>query len=358
MILILLPVFLAILYLALAALYARRTHKIPFLAQKDRWAIALWRGPSPLHLASGRDAPALTAADVTDVQAEFVADPFLVREGGLWHLFFEVLNRRSALGEIGHATSRDGVLWRYDRIVLKEPFHLSYPQVFRWEGEWYMVPESMGDRSVRLYRASAFPGGWELASTLLSGQGYVDPTLLRHEGRWWLFVIHPKHHLHLYFSEALEGPWREHPQSPLLQGDPHAARPAGRVVSDAGRLIRFSQDGVPWYGRRVLAFEITELTPERYRERPLGPVLLPGEGWNRDGMHHLDPQPDGEGGWIAAVDGFRKYWSVEPSRKNWGDVRQTFFFPWRLDEEQPPKSPEQRDHAGGGKMVRGRHPEP
>lgn len=337
MILVLVPLALAAILAGAAALYAARTRKIPFLAQKDRWAVALWRGDSPLSLAPSGDAPLLTAADVTDVPAEFVADPFLAEESGRRHLFFEVLNARTGRGEIGLASSDDGVLWRYERIVLREPFHLSYPQVFRWEGEWYMVPETMGAREVRLYRARRFPDLWEGAGTLLSGEGYVDPTLVRRDGLWWLFVIHPKHHLHLYYARDLTGPWTEHPLSPLFRGDPRASRPAGRIVEEGGRLLRFSQDGVPWYGRRVLAFEILELTPERYRERPLGPVLSPGDGWNRDGMHHIDPHPDGKGGWVAAVDGFAKYWSFEPRREKWGDVRQTFFFPCRKDRARSPR---------------------
>ena len=39
-------------------------------------------------------------------------------------------------------------------IVLAEPFHLSYPYVFEWQGSHYMIPESGAAKSVRLYRAS------------------------------------------------------------------------------------------------------------------------------------------------------------------------------------------------------------
>jgi len=36
--------------------------------------------------------PVLNAQDVTDVQANEVADPFMVRENDIWYMFFEVLN--------------------------------------------------------------------------------------------------------------------------------------------------------------------------------------------------------------------------------------------------------------------------
>ena len=49
-------------------------------------------------------------------------------------------------------------------IVLDEPFHLSYPQVFQWQGAWYMTVESAGARRVSLYRATDFPLRWERTS--------------------------------------------------------------------------------------------------------------------------------------------------------------------------------------------------
>src|SRR5579871_836262 len=110
------------------------------------WSIAIYSGDSPLRLASapGVFNPVLSAANVTDVPARFVADPFMVKVDNLWHMFFEVLNNTPNLGEIGHATSKDALNWQYQRIVLKEPFHLSYPYVFRWNDDFYMTPETLG----------------------------------------------------------------------------------------------------------------------------------------------------------------------------------------------------------------------
>jgi hypothetical protein len=61
------------------------------------WSIAMYTGPSPLHLsaAPGASNPVISAADVKDVPARFVADPFMVNVDGLWHMFFEVLNNHS-----------------------------------------------------------------------------------------------------------------------------------------------------------------------------------------------------------------------------------------------------------------------
>jgi hypothetical protein len=191
--------------------------------------------------------------------------------------------------------------------VLAEPFHLSYPLVFEAEGEVYLLPETLGAGAARLYRATSAPGGFEPVADLVPGR-LADSTVFFHAGRWWLFTCPaPARHdtLELYFADVLVGPWRRHPQSPLVVGDPRTARPAGRVVEYEGRLFRFAQECVPRYGSKVCAFEIVELGPERYREIAAGPALAPtGTGWNGEGMHHLDAHRLADGSWLAVVDGY------------------------------------------------------
>ena len=46
-------------------------------------------------------------------------------------------------GDIGVAVSEDsGLTWKHLGIALDEPWHLSYPFLFRWEGQVYMMPEA------------------------------------------------------------------------------------------------------------------------------------------------------------------------------------------------------------------------
>jgi hypothetical protein len=112
--------------------------------------------------------------------------------------------------------------------------------------------------------------------------------------------------LRLYFARDLEGPWKEHPRSPLITNDKRYARPAGRILQIDDHLIRFAQDCLPNYGTRVRAFEINELTRNTYREEEHAnsPVLSPSEqDWNAMGMHHVDAHRQNDGRWIACVDG-------------------------------------------------------
>jgi hypothetical protein len=278
----------------------------------DYWAIGMYRGRSPLSLDPAADIPlpVLAAGHVRDADAAFVADPFMLPSASGWNMFFEVMNRTSGRGEIGLATSPDGTSWNYECVVLAEPFHLSYPCVFEWEGEHFMVPESSTAERIFLYRARRYPAEWELHHVLLSGLPFNDSSLFRHDGRWWMLTETSSDlrsdTLRLYHTDDLRGPWQEHPHSPIVEGDASIARPAGRVVTFEGRLVRYAQDCAGVYGTHVRAFEILELTPSVYRERPAldRPLLGPGEhGWNDLGMHHVDPHEIGPGRWLACVDG-------------------------------------------------------
>ena len=301
-----------------AAVSILKLGAVPFVTREKRWSIGIYSGPSPfaLHAADTVVNPVLSALDVTDVPAKFVADPFMIRKDPAWYMFFEVLNEKSRHGEIGFATSRDALHWRYGGIVLTEPFHLSYPYVFAVDNQYYMIPESGEARSIRLYTSQDFPTRWTLAATLVDGVAFVDSSVVQYERTWFLFTeTRPSADdtLGLYYADMLAGPWREHPQSPIVTHDAHTSRPAGRVVVLNGKLFRYAQDDAPSYGARVFAFEITDLTRTSYRERPVGEfpiVAASGDGWNAAGMHHVDAHALGENAWIACVDGAQRHWAI------------------------------------------------
>jgi len=280
---------------------------------RETWAIGIYEGPSPLTLspAVGISNPILSAQSVTDVNARFVADPFMIQNETGCHLFFEVLNEQRNTGEIGYAFSGNGQQWHYRKIVLRERYHLSYPYVFSWNGHYYMIPECMKS------------GGIQRVVTLVrrtrTVTAIVDPSIIHYRNRWYLFSYAMKQKsLHLFTAAALEGPWTEHPKSPVLSGSPHFARPGGRVIEHGDSIYRYTQDEVPLYGSRVWAFRITELSETAYSEEAVAdcPVIQAGnQWWNSAGMHTVDPHQRDSGEWFAFVDGFRIQHSMQ-NRKN------------------------------------------
>ena len=275
------------------------------------WSIGIFEGTSPFILAQTKDTenPVISARDVSDVEAAFVADPFMVKKNRKYFMFFEVLNLQTYTGDIGYAVSEDGTNWQYQKIILDETFHLSYPCIYEWEGSYYMIPESGDDLSIRLYLAKSFPEGWEYIGNLMSGEDYSDPTAFYHDNKWWMFAT-KKHSgsLYLFYSDNLERGWEAHPMNPIITGNKHIARSAGRIFSYDNKMYRLAQDDFPIYGLQVYAIEITELNETSYQEssEPISIVKMTGKDWNSEGMHHVDLHLiDNE--WHAVVDG-RKRW--------------------------------------------------
>ncbi|MEZ4714973.1 MAG: hypothetical protein R2851_02610 [Caldilineaceae bacterium] len=137
------------------------------------WSISICHVTDPRHLtpAATRRRPCSAALDVNDVPASFVADPTTPARRVLAatrHMFFEVWNDDTEQGE--RSATRPvamGGAWRYERMALRMPYHLSYPFVFAREGAHYMVPETPGRRSQSLC-GRRFPS---LAQAAPAGRG-------------------------------------------------------------------------------------------------------------------------------------------------------------------------------------------
>jgi hypothetical protein len=273
------------------------------------WSIGILTGKSldSLREPDGVKNPVLSIADITDRRAIFLADPFLFRGKDHWHLFFELFDAALVRGVIGHATSKDGLCWKYQGVVLQDDVHLSYPYVFESDGEIYLIPETKKAREVRLYRATNFPNAWKFEKVLLHGR-FADASVVKYENRWWMFAAYGAYSLCIYHADKVEGPWRRHLWPRFYFRNKSKARPGGRALVRDGKIIRFVQDAKLRYGHQLRAFEVDILTRNRFKEHEIldRPVLTPGTGeWNCIGMHHMDAQQLADGSLLAIVDGAR-----------------------------------------------------
>jgi len=259
--------------------------------------------------------PVLTSDDVTEFgDAHFVADPFLMGDpDGTLHMFFEVFNRhRTPTAAIGHATSTDGGrAWSYNQLVLERPIHLSFPYVFRYAGEYYMIPDKWsrdGTAPIDLYRANPFPEEWtRVARIVAPDRPLYDFVAFRWRDRWW-GIAGDGSDMAVFHSDELEHDhWDPHPENPVVTDRPSGARPAGRPLVCQDHVELFVQDCTSQYGTQVRAFRIRRLSRSEYGdvERENSPILEPADerlGWNSGRMHHIDPWYTGQE-WLCLVDG-------------------------------------------------------
>jgi len=207
-------------------------------------------------------------------QDRFYADPFLFEKGGKTFLFFEDFRYEEGRAVISCCELGSDGTPGQPFEVLRCPFHLSYPFVFEFEGEVYMIPETRGNRMVELYRATNFPTAWIAEAVLFSDVHVVDATIHELNGRFWMFAgvsngrYSNSDELCLFFADAPRGPWTPHVANPVVS-DVRRARPAGRLFYDQGRLIRPSQDCGKAYGYAIAFSEILTLTETEYEEREI-----------------------------------------------------------------------------------------
>jgi hypothetical protein len=205
-------------------------------------------------------------------QDRFWADPFVWLQDGEFYLFIEELFYSTGRGTINCLTLNEDLEVIANQVVLEKPYHLSYPFIFRHNGQIYMLPETKHNNQVELYRCGHFPNQWVFEKALLKNIRALDSTLLQFNGKWWLFTNVQEEGgsgwdtLYLYYSDSpLSDHWTSHPCNPIVK-DIYSARPAGRIFRHNGELIRPSQDCSVDYGYAMNFNRITTLTETSYAE--------------------------------------------------------------------------------------------
>lgn len=225
----------------------------------------------------------------------FWADPFAWSQGGRRFIFFEEYPFETRIGRISVLElGADLTPLGPARPIIDEPRHLSYPFVFRYEDQIYLIPESAGSRRIDLYRCTSFPFEWTWERTLMEGVNAADATLFEHDNRWWLFCAARQGKIRIneslfgfHAQSPLSEHWTPHPGNPLVL-DYSGGRPGGRIFrAPSGQLIRPAQDSVPRYGYGLRLKAIDTLTPESYAEHEIWHAnARDSGGWRA--MHHLD----------------------------------------------------------------------
>jgi len=222
------------------------------------------------------------------------ADPLVIYKDNKYYIFIEELLYSNKKGYIALMMMDEQGRYTKPEKILERPYHLSYPFVFEYKGDYYMIHGDPTNKTVEVYKCIEFPRKWEFHKKLIEGIKAVDATLFYHHDKWWLFVGVPNYEgetrwdeLFLFYADnPLSDRWMSHPQNPIVS-DVRKARPAGRIFEYDKNIFRPAQNGSKSYGYGLSFNRIDVLNEKEYQEREIESIQ---PTWDRkiNGIHTFD----------------------------------------------------------------------
>ncbi len=202
------------------------------------------------------------------------ADPFLYEREGVLYLFYEVFDLIERRGKEGYSYLKNDGNWSDPRIIIDEPFHLSFPYIFDYNGDVFIMPEMSGDYSLKAYKAISFPDKWEVSDVILPDVYACDSVLIEFSDKRYLLTNEMFHNVpngqysscwvknYLYEMDGLKA---VEDGVKIAEGD-FGIRNAGKIFDEKGVLYRIGQDcRNRLYGCGMVLFEIESIVP--YKEK-------------------------------------------------------------------------------------------
>ena len=198
------------------------------------------------------------------------ADPFLFNYKGVKYLFAELFDKKENIGKLGYCIYNNGKFSDWS-VIIEETYHLSYPNVFTFENNVFIVPEANESGSLYAYKAVDFPCKWQKCRPIIKGRKLVDTTFLNYKNQHLLFTyeIVPNNNKKLFvYSIDNEGAIGNYYDG-YISNDDSSSRPGGNFFEYESKMIRVSQDCEKDYGSAVVFSEIYECSKNAYSEKQI-----------------------------------------------------------------------------------------
>lgn len=197
------------------------------------------------------------------------ADPFVFEHNNKLYIFYEAFDLVEKIGKLGYSVL-EGEKFSDPQIVIVEKCHLSFPYIFVYNDDIYIMPESSGDYNLKLYRAINFPDKWEIKKKALPDVYACDSIFVEKESQKYLLTNEMFHNTPVGKSSAcwvknyiykVDGIDFNDSGTKVCEGD-FGTRNAGAMLNIDGKTFRIGQDcRNNTYGKGMVLFEIKNLTP-------------------------------------------------------------------------------------------------
>lgn len=235
---------------------------------------------------------------------EWYADPFIIEKDGKTFVFMEAMDVLAGKGRIAVSEIRSIDGFTEPVTVIEETFHMSFPMLFTFRGELYMLPETRQAHKLILYRCTSFPFKWERWAETEDLWSVVDSVVIKEKEDMVLMMSRKGSG---FETKLLFGKIQipdEKGGKVVIDTVPYtfvndvqryslSNRNGGGILCEKqGQHIRVAQESTEMeYGVAVVLNRILELNKEKYREEQLKRITpsnidtdLPKE-FHLDGLH-------------------------------------------------------------------------
>lgn len=238
----------------------------------------------------------------------FSADPSALEIKNELNVFFEYYDSQKKKGMIARSLFIKPS-FSEEEVCLEGDQHLSYPFVFDFRSMTYCVIESSLENKVALYSIDRDALTIQQESVLLDSFPAVDPTLVFHQSKWWLFCTSRDYKgadldLYIFYADELHGKYVPHLRNPV-KSDIRSARPAGAFFTEGGNLYRPSQDSSRQYGGRICIQHVMKLSETEFEEETVNVIEPVKNSPYKAGIHTINQTAN----WIV-IDGKRRKFTL------------------------------------------------
>lgn len=197
------------------------------------------------------------------------ADPFIFEYKDCTYIFAEKWDYIKQKGIIAYTQIKGGKTTQWEEII-EEPYHLSYPNIWRDDKGVHICAESSSSGEVYTYTAVDFPNIWRKDKIWWRGNSLADTTILfdKKNSPQWLFtygcsgLVNGKlFRIKLNSEQEVEG------NLLFVSRNKKVARPGGKFIFDENSIYRVAQNCSKSYGRSISICKVLECTEKCYKEK-------------------------------------------------------------------------------------------
>lgn len=202
------------------------------------------------------------------------ADPFVIKHKDINYVFFEMYDRIKRKGCIGYREIKKNGKFTRMRKIYEDNCHLSYPLIFKENGNCYIIPESSAKKQVYLLKALNFPKKWCKEKIILNDIKLVDSTFLDFKGDKFIFstpILEDNVSSLSICNITKYGLSEEKLIKPIIK-DKSKARMAGNFIYHNSDIIRVSQDCSISYGGGIVFSKIESINEDGIEEKIISSI--------------------------------------------------------------------------------------